>query len=149
MAYSCTPHQQVNWLNRRHGRLHLDPSTCGKFLHMSRSQRSEHRPPVLLGLGHTCSSSRLTKPHGIMQAVSVTSLPSAVGGLLDWNVVSAATQASFKLLFLCAVVAWLSERDMIPAEASRIMSKVCSCSAIQGKYYPTRIIVLQLLYCKK
>lgn len=45
-------------------------------------------------------------------------------GLLDLGIVSAAGQASFKLLFLCAVVAWMSERSMIPANASQVMSKV-------------------------
>lgn len=35
---------------------------------------------------------------------------SAAGGLLDMTAVSAATAASFKLLFLCGVVAWMSHR---------------------------------------
>lgn len=35
---------------------------------------------------------------------------SAAGGLLDMAAVSAATAASFKLLFLCGVVAWMSHR---------------------------------------
>jgi hypothetical protein len=35
---------------------------------------------------------------------------SAACGLLDMTAVSAATAASFKLLFLCGVVAWMSHR---------------------------------------
>jgi hypothetical protein len=35
---------------------------------------------------------------------------SAASGLLDMAAVSAATAASFKLLFLCGVVAWMSHR---------------------------------------
>lgn len=35
---------------------------------------------------------------------------SAVGSLLDMSAVSAAAAASFKLLFLCGVVAWMSHR---------------------------------------
>jgi hypothetical protein len=57
-------------------------------------------------------------------AAPVAAAAAAGGPLLDLNIVSAAGQASFKLLFLCGVVAWMSERGMIPANASQVMSKV-------------------------
>jgi hypothetical protein len=44
--------------------------------------------------------------------------------MLDMSIISAASQASFKLLFLCAVVAWMSHRGMIPANTSQVMSQV-------------------------
>jgi hypothetical protein len=55
----------------------------------------------------------------------------AGGQLLDLNIVSAAGQASFKLLFLCGVVAWMSERGMIPANTSQVMSKVSLRKCVQ------------------
>jgi hypothetical protein len=47
---------------------------------------------------------------GAVSGSSVGGALSAVGSLLDMSAVSAATAASFKLLFLCGVVAWMSHR---------------------------------------
>jgi hypothetical protein len=47
---------------------------------------------------------------GAPAAAAVGAVGAVAGGLLDGAAVSAAAAASFKLLFLCGVVAWLSHR---------------------------------------
>lgn len=85
---------------------------------------SPKRPALhSIGLGLIHSSRRTRSKNGIRRIVP-NALPATISGLLDLGVITAATQASFKLLFLCGVVAWLSERGMIPANASQVMSKV-------------------------